>query len=125
MNKNTKILIIEDDVYIKDVYHEVLTDEGFTVDTATDGQEGLVKAQEGGYSIILLDIMTPRLDGIGFLKSLKSNPAKTQNGPVILLTNLAHDPVIKEGLDLGAKSYIIKSDINPDQLVELVKSFLR
>lgn len=78
-NNKKKILIVEDDVYIREVYVEVLTDSGFEVEQAQDGQEGLVKASKGGYDLILLDIMTPRLDGIGFLRALKDNPADTQN----------------------------------------------
>lgn len=123
-NNKKKILIVEDDVYIREVYVEVLTDSGFEVEQAQDGQEGLVKASKGGYDLILLDIMTPRLDGIGFLRALKDNPADTQNGPIVMLTNLAHDPVIQQGIEFGATSYIIKSDITPDQLVERVKTFL-
>lgn len=119
-----KILLIEDDVYTRDVFEEILTDAGFGVETAVDGAEGVTRAQEGGFDLILLDVMMPKLDGLGVLKSFKENPAKKTNGPVVLLTNLGHDPVIREALNLGVKSYIIKSDINPDQLVSKVKQFL-
>lgn len=124
MNRK-KILIIEDDVYIKDVYEEILKENGFEVETAIDGEEGLVKIQEGGYSLILLDIMMPKMDGVELLKILKERPAIESNGPIVLLTNLAHDPVITQGLELGAKHYLIKSDLNPDQLVENVKEFVK
>lgn len=119
-----KILLIEDDVYTRDVFEEILTDGGFGVETAMDGVEGVTRAQEGGFDLILLDIMMPKLDGLGVLKSFRDNPPKAANGPVVLLTNLGHDPVIREAMSLGAKSYIIKSDINPDQLVAKVKQFL-
>lgn len=118
------LLLVEDDPFIRDVYQEVLTDAGYEVELAVDGQEGLLKAQEGGYSLVLLDIMMPKLNGIQLLEELKSHPPKKANGPIILLTNLGHDSVIKDGLEKGAKSYLIKSSINPNQLVEHVKKFL-
>lgn len=119
-----KILILEDDQYTRDVYQEVLTGAGYEVTVAVDGEEGLVKIKEGGYNLILLDMMMPKMDGLGVLTSLKENPPKEPNGPVILLTNLAHDPVISKALSLGAKSFLIKSDLNPDQLVARVKEAL-
>lgn len=116
-----KILVVDDDQYIRDVYQEIFTGAGFEVTAAVDGEEGLVKVREGGYAIILLDVMMPKLDGLGFLTSLKENPPRKLNGPIILLTNLAHDPVINQALSLGAKGYLIKSNLNPDQLVAKVK----
>lgn len=119
-----KILIVEDDGYIRDVYQEILQETGFEVAIAIDGQEGFVKASEGGYDLILLDMMMPKFNGLEFLKALKDKPPKKPNGMVVLLTNLAHDTVIQEALKAGAKSFLIKSDLTPDQLVEKVKSFL-
>lgn len=120
-----KILILEDDQYTRDVYQEILTEEGYNVFTAVDGEEGLVKIKEGGYQLILLDMMMPKLDGLGVLSALKDNPPIVSNGPIILLTNLAHDPVISKALALGAKSFMIKSDLNPDQLVAKVKELVK
>lgn len=74
--------------------------------------------------MILLDVMMPKKNGLETLKGLKENPAAKPNGPIILLTNLAQDPIMQEALKTGAKSYMIKSDLNPDQLVEKVKQFL-
>lgn len=124
MAEKQKILIIEDDVYTRDLYEEILKEAGFEIEIAIDGEEGLVKAQEGGYSLILLDLMMPKLDGLGLLEGLEKKKPKKKNGPIVLLTNLAHDPVIKEGLAKGATSYLIKSDLTPEQLVEKVKGFL-
>ncbi len=124
MTGKQKILILEDDQYTRDVYQEVLTEAGYDVTVAVDGEEGLVKIREGSYSLILLDIMMPKLDGLGVLNSLKENPPKQKNGPVVLLTNLAHDPVLNKALELGAKGFLIKSDLNPDQLVSKVKEFI-
>jgi len=120
-----KILIIDDDLYIRELYEEVLKNAGFEVSSAVDGQEGLEKIKMGGFDLILLDVMMPKLDGLGLLAKLSQQPPKVKNGPIILLTNLSHDPVIKEALQKGAKTYLIKADLTPDQLVEKVKLFLK
>lgn len=119
-----KVLVVDDDQYIRDIYREVLEGEKYQVETAVDGQEGLLKAQEGGYDLILLDAMMPKVDGLGVLKGLKENPPKVENKAIILLTNLAHDKVIDEAMENGAKSYLIKSEMNPDQFLQNIKKFL-
>src|SRR3989338_4243371 len=117
MSKQKRILIIEDDVYLRDLYAEVLTEAGHSVETAVDGEEGLVKAKVGGYSLILLDVMMPKLDGLGVLQNLQKNPPQSPNGSVILLTNLAQNEVVQEALKTGAKDFVIKSDLNPQELL--------
>lgn len=119
-----KVLIIEDDTYTRDIYEEILTDAGFSTETASDGQEGLVKAQQGGYDLILLDVMMPKMNGIQVLEHLKNEPPHTANGKIILLTNLGHESVIEDALSKGASSYMVKSAINPDVLIENIKKLL-
>ncbi|MBI3443442.1 response regulator [Candidatus Woesebacteria bacterium] len=119
-----KVLIVDDDSTVRELYEEVLKDEGFEVETAADGEEGLTKITEGGYNLILLDIMMPKLDGIGILTSLSEKQPKIKNGPIILLTNLAHDPQIEEALKMGAKAALIKADLTPLQFVEKIKTYL-
>jgi DNA-binding response OmpR family regulator len=119
-----KLLIVEDDLFIRDIYQETLNDAGFETTVAQNGQEGLTKLLANKYDLVLLDIMMPKLNGIGLLKAAKEKNLLKKNGPVVLLTNLAHDPVIQEGLALGAKDFLIKTDLNPDQLVEQVQKHL-
>jgi CheY-like chemotaxis protein len=119
-----KILIVDDDAYLRDLYEEVLKDEGYEVTTAVDGEEGATKLAQGGYDLTLLDVMMPKLDGLGVLKKLKETPPTIPNGTILLLTNLAQDPIVTEAMQTGAKSYMIKADITPDQLVEKVKEYL-
>lgn len=119
-----KVLIVDDDVYLRDLYEEVLKAEGYEVMTAGDGEEGVTKLQIGGFDLTLLDVMMPKLDGLGVLKKLKETPPTTPNGTILLLTNLAQDPIVQEAMQLGAKSYLIKADITPDQLLEKVKEYL-
>ncbi|MBI3341684.1 response regulator [Candidatus Curtissbacteria bacterium] len=120
----TRILLIEDDQLVREAYEEALRGEGFDVEIAADGQEGLNKARLGGYSIILLDMMLPKIDGLGILRGLRQEPPQVKNGPVLLLTNLSHDPVINQAMDLGASAALIKSDIDPGLLIESIKAYV-
>jgi len=119
-----KLLIVEDDAATRALYKEVLEEAGFVVDAAADGKEGLEKAQEGGYSLLIFDIMLPKMDGLSIMGELKTSPAKKPNGKILILTNLEHDTVVQEGLKLGAVDYIVKSSVNPGELVERIKGYL-
>lgn len=124
IDMSKRILIIDDDLYIRELYEEVLKTAGFQVVGAVDGKVGLIKIIEGGFDLILLDVMMPELDGIQVLHALKITPPKKSNGKIILLTNLSHDPTIQEGLNSGAAAYLIKADITPDQLVSKVTELI-
>jgi len=118
-----KILIVEDDQDVRELYSEVLRDEGFAVEEAVDGQSGLAKVLKGSYDLLLLDIMLPKFDGLEVLKTLKEK-AKIKGTPVVLLTNLSREAIIKEGFSLGAAGYLIKSEHTPEEIVSEVKKFL-
>ena len=123
MEKKT-ILIVEDDHAVRELYAEVLRDEGLNVEEAVDGQVGLAKILENSYDLILLDIMLPRFDGLSILKTIKKKDG-LKDIPIILLTNLGRESIIKEGFALGANGYLIKSEHTPEQIVNEVKKFLR
>jgi len=118
-----KILIIEDDQDVRELYAEVLRDEGFEIEEAVDGQAGLAKILQNGYDLILLDIMLPKFDGLEVLKTIKQK-AEVKGIPVILLTNLGREAIIKEGFSLGADGYLIKSEPTHEEIVSEVKKFL-
>lgn len=120
-----QILLVEDDVSTLKLYKELLTSEGYQITTASDGELGLTQATKGGYDLILLDVMLPKMDGLAVLAKLKKSPPKTKNGPIVILSNLSHHPVIKEAMSLGAKDHLIKSDISPDKLLLKIKSYLK
>ncbi|MDP2671250.1 MAG: response regulator [bacterium] len=119
-----KILVVEDDQFLRELYDELLSGEGYEVSVAADGQEGFDKVSAGGFDLVLLDIMLPKIDGLEVLRKLKETPPKQANGPTVLLTNLGQDSIIKEGFSLGAAGYLIKSAMNPDQVLNEVKVFL-
>ncbi len=118
-----KILIIEDDRFVRDLYQRQFAQEGYEVYTAADGPDGLVQATETHPDLILLDIMLPKLNGLDLLKTLKSK-GSTKKIRVVLLTNLGQESVIKQGFRLGAEGYFIKSAYSPSQIVEAIKKFL-
>lgn len=117
-----RIIVIDDDIFIRELYEEVLKNEGYDVTVAEDGETGLTKLLEGGFSAVLLDVMMPKLDGIGVLTKLKESPPKQPNGPILLLTNLDHDPMLEKAKELGASQYLLKADVLPPKLIELVKT---
>lgn len=121
----TKVLIVDDDLYIRDLYHELLENAGYEVDIAEDGKVGLTKIMEGGYGVIVLDVMLPLIDGLGILSEMSLHPPKKKNGKVILLTNLANDPLVKEATNNPQVfASLIKADITPDVFVQTVQSAL-
>lgn len=119
-----KILLVDDDLYIRDVYEEILKSEGFEVETAINGQDGLTKLVQGGYAVILLDIMMPTLDGVAVLEEIQKNPPQQKNGPIIVLSNLELDSVIKAAKEKGAASYLIKAEVTPNELIAAVKAII-
>ena len=119
-----KILLVDDDQYIREMYEEVLKNSGFEVETAVDGKEGFEKILNGGYDLILLDVMLPFLDGIGILRELQDKKPIKTNGPIMLLTNLAYDPVIEEAIQKGAVACLNKAEMNPGEFIKKVQEVL-
>ena len=124
-NQNKKILIVEDDQFLREFYQELLIAEGYFVDMAPDGEVALKKIWEKEFDLILLDIMLPKKDGVQILRELKTRPPKSPQVPIVVLTNLGQDTIIKECFDLGAEGYLIKSALNPDQVLTEIKSYLQ
>ncbi len=124
-NHQKRILVVEDDQFLREFYQELLMGEGYQVDVAADGEIASQKVHEGGFNLVLLDIMLPKKDGLQILRDLKTQPPKVANGPVVALTNLGHDEVIKQCFDLGASGYLIKSALNPDQVLAEIHAYLQ
>lgn len=118
-----KILLIEDDELIRQLYIAEFNKAGFEVSDFASGEEGLKALQQNQFDIVLLDIMLPGTNGLEILKRIKQDPM-TKNTKVVLLTNLGQEFIIKQGFDLGAIGYLIKSAYNPDQLIQEVKNFI-
>lgn len=118
-----KILVVEDDQLLRDLYVENLKDEGYIVDIAADGEEGMLKIKSGGWDLVLLDIILPKVDGIEIMRRLKHLRELAKKPIVLFLTNLDKDSEIKEALSLG-DGYLIKSQLTPDDLLREVRAYL-
>lgn len=118
-----KVLIIEDDPLIQRMYQKIFTFENYEVQVASNGEEGLAKAKASQPNIILLDIMMPVLNGLEVLDRLKGDP-KLKSVPVMMLTNLESAKDAETALSRGAIKYIIKSDYDPKQVVDMVKGII-
>lgn len=119
-----KILLVDDDPDLRDIYDETFTEAGFQVDLAVDGKEGLDKIFKGGYDLILLDIMMPKIDGLTVLKKIKTSGITLPSSMIVMLSQLNEENIIKQAIELGAKDYLIKSDYTPDQVLKKVNSLL-
>ena len=119
-----KILLVEDDLMLARMYQKKFHLEGYEADIVTRGKEAIEKAK-AGYDLIILDILLPEIDGFEVLKAWKDQE-ETKKIPVIILTNLGTSQVlVKEGLRLGAKDYLIKSQVSAQEVVDKVKKNLK
>lgn len=119
-----KILIVEDDPLISRMYQMMFGFEGYEVETAADGIEGLEKIRKNKPTIILLDVMMPNMNGLEVLDKIKLDP-ETKNIPVIMLTNLSDQQDAETALAKGAVKYIVKSDKEPREIANMVKEILK
>ncbi len=121
--KKTKILIVEDEEILLTALSEELKQEGFEAVGAKDGQEGVEKAVSEKPDLILLDLVMPRLDGIGALKQMKENE-QTRDIPVVILTNLSDYDKVSDALSLGAMDYLVKANYRLEELVSKIKTVM-
>jgi CheY-like chemotaxis protein len=119
----SKVLIVEDDPLISRMYQKIFTFEKFEVEVAANGEEALAKVTSFNPELVLLDVMMPKMNGLQVLELLKAQDS-TKNIPIVMLTNLAGQQDAETALAKGAVKYIIKSEYEPKQVVEMVKEVL-
>lgn len=116
-----KVLVIEDDAYVRELYAVLLKNAGYNVLTAADGEDGLNLSQHNtDAKLIVLDILMPKRSGMDVLARLKADPA-TEFLPVLILTNLSEDELAQKAIDMGAYGYLIKAAISNDEVVQKVR----
>lgn len=118
-----RILIVEDEDALMDIYQTRLTMDGFDVSVASDGISGFAAAIQVHPDLILLDVMLPGKDGFAVLQDLKLNPV-TERIPVIILSNLGQDYEIVRGKKLGAARFLTKANLTPNEVSAQVKAVL-
>lgn len=118
-----KILIAEDDFFIRDIYSKVFSLAGYDVQIAVDGADAFEKIKTIPFDMILLDIMMPRMTGIDVLKSVRTLTIPAKSTPIFIITNLGQQNVIEEAFKLGMDGYILKSQVSPQQIVDEINNF--
>jgi len=124
MPKGTKILMVDDDKMLIDLYKERLELAGYSVEVSRDGEEGLAKIHTAKPDLVLLDIMMPKVNGYEALASMKSDPA-TKDIPVIILSALMRDVNKSKAVESGADDYIIKSEAMPADVIGKIEAVLK
>jgi DNA-binding response OmpR family regulator len=123
-NNMAKILLVDDDMLMLKMYQGKFEDDGYDVEMATNGEQGLIKVVEFKPDLILLDILMPGINGLQVLKKLKERE-ETKKIPVILLTNVGgSDEDVERGLGLGAVAYMVKAHYDAKDVVKKVKEIL-
>lgn len=117
-----RILVVEDDTFLRELYQEMLSGSGYDVQVAVDGEEALTQINKETFDLVLLDIMMPKKDGLQVLKGIDESKKKATS--IVMLTNLGQDQVIKDALALGAVGYLIKSSMAPDEVENKVKEVI-
>lgn len=123
MNTKKKILIVDDDSMISDMYLMKFVEDGFDATTASDGKTALEKIESEKPDAVLLDIVMPQMDGFDVLKEL-GKKGLLQNTKVILLSNVGQKEDVEKGLSFGASDYIIKANFTPSEVLEKVKKII-
>ncbi len=118
-----KVLIVEDDMALFNMYSVELKIKGYDVLNVNDGLQALSKAKEFRPDIILLDIMLPGMNGLNILTELKADP-QTTDMPIIMLTNYGSEDNVKKALESGAADYIMKYKILPSELADKIEVVL-
>ncbi|HHE76820.1 MAG TPA: response regulator [Candidatus Parcubacteria bacterium] len=116
-----KILLVEDDPFLIEIYTSKLKEAGFSVSVVTSGELVLEKVEEEKPDLVLLDVVLPNMDGWEILQAIKTNP-KVKETRVVILSNLGEKEDVEKGIKLGAVKYLIKSHYTPSEVVEEIKN---
>lgn len=123
-----KILLVEDDPFLIDIYTTKLKEFGLLIDIATTGQDCLRKLKEGKFDLLILDIVLPQIDGWEILEKIKNEREKGenfQNLKIVVLSNLGQREEVERGLKLGINKYLIKAHYTPTEVMEEIKELLK
>lgn len=123
-DNGVKILLVEDDDFLRGICEHKLKKEGFDVFISADGLDALKQVQEKDFHLVLLDVILPNMNGFEILENIKKDPAKSSM-PVIMLTNMGQESEIKKGFDLGAEDYIIKAHFSVEEIIEKIREIIK
>ena len=120
-----KVLLVEDDTFLREICSKKLTKEGYTVYEAVDGEEALDGVKTIKPDIVLLDIILPAIDGFQILSHVRKDKNKEiARTPIIMLSNLGQDDDIKKAMDAGANDYLVKAHFTTEEIANKIKKIL-
>lgn len=119
-----RILVVEDDFTLAQLYTAGLKNAGYEVEHAANGEEGLLKISQGGYALILMDVMMPKKDGFTVLNESKNVQPIQPNGPIVMMTNLAGPEIRERALQNGAVDLLDKTTLDGLHLPEKIKQWM-
>ncbi|HPN81197.1 MAG TPA: response regulator [bacterium] len=119
-DQQIKLVIVEDDIFLADLYRTKFELEGMSVLVAYDGEKGMELIEKNVPDIVLLDLILPKMSGFLVLEKMKTTK-KLKDIPVILLTNLSQKADVEKGLKMGADDYLIKAHFMPSEVVNKIK----
>lgn len=118
-----KILIIEDDKFLRELIAQKIAKQGYIVVEAIDGEDGIEEFKKEKPDLVLLDLILPGIDGFEVLSQIKSN-TELNKIPVIILSNLGQKEDIERGINLGADDYLIKAHFTPNEIMEKINKVI-
>ena len=123
-NAPVTVLVVEDNALILGFVNKTVSDAGFKVTSVTNAEDALKSIQEHKPDIILLDIILPGMDGLEFLKTVRKD-GELKNIPVVIISNLSGRDDVDKGMLMGANSYLIKSNILPEDVIKKITEVLK
>ena len=120
---NKKILLVEDDEFLQQLYLDILSEENYLITTSSSGDDAFTKILAGGWDLVLLDVMLPKINGTEIMRQLKENPAFKKDYPIVFLTNMDGSAEINKIAQLVDDCWI-KSNLTPLEVVQKVQALL-
>lgn len=121
--KGARIMIVEDDDMLVEIYHKKLSSEGHSVVVVRNGKEAVAAVKKGSFDLILLDLVMPEMDGFETLAAIKKIPS-TQDLKIIITSNLSQENEKQKALELGASDFLIKSNYDLNEFADKIKEIL-
>ncbi len=119
----SKILVVEDDKFLREMISRKLDKEGYDVIQAVDGEKGEIKIKEEKPDLVLLDLILPGIDGFEVLERVKKDPSVSEI-PIIILSNLGQKSEVERGINLGAIDFLIKAHFTPAEIVKKIREII-
>ncbi len=126
--KSKKILIVEDEQDLLSLYEELLAAQGCDITSTTNGEEALKLIKQGGFDLVLLDIMLPGMDGFEILEKIEQEQANNRKQPantIVVLTNLSQEQTIARATEHQVRGYMVKSNYTPEEFVQQINEFFK